>query len=425
MAELRPFSALRYRADIDLSAATCPPYDVLSAEERAALLQRSPYATARLILPEGEGDARYENAANQFSSWLSEGSLVPDEDPALYVVRTEFTEPGSSEATRRSRLGLVGLLRLHEYADKVVLPHEKTLDKPKADRLKLLAASQANFESIMGLVDDPGSALYEAMQAATEAEPLSDFVGDDNQRHTLFAVTDEAAIAKLQGLLTPQPVFIADGHHRYETSVAYAKSLDALGTDKPEAFLLVTLHSHADPGLVVLPTHRLVRGTEREQLNTLFRHLEPIFDIIDVDAADLEGRLRLAVQNQPIMGMVLPSGSAYQLTLRDAAQADALLPADLDPSVRQLEPVLLLHLILGPALGINANEVATTDRLSYTRSFEEAIKKVHDGEADIAFLLGRPPVTAVRDASLAGAVMPQKSTFFYPKLVSGLVMRRF
>lgn len=423
MAEIRPFAAIRYRSDADLSAVTCPPYDVLSPEERQALIDRSPYATARLILPEGEGDAKYGTAAELWSRWQQEGILQQDAVPGLYVMRTGFTEPGTN-GVRRHHLGLIGLLRLHDYADKVVLPHERTLSRPKEDRLNLLRATNANFESIMALVEDPEGGLYQALEAVTEGRPIADFNGDDQQRHTLWKVEDSSTVATLSGFVAPQPVFIADGHHRYETSVAYAKETGALGTDRPEAFLLTTLLSFADPGLVLLPTHRLVRGTPSEATTSLFRHLEEFFDVHEEDLADLEGRLRVAVANQPVFGMVLPSGTVFRVTARDASRLDANLPADLHPSLRKLDVILLQHLVLDRVLGIPAAEVATTDRLAYTRDAKEAYQRVHNGEFDVALLLGRPPVEAVRDVSLAGEVMPQKSTFFYPKLLSGLVLRR-
>lgn len=423
MAEIRPFRALRYRPDLDPAAVTCPPYDVLSAEERAALAARSPYAAVRVILPEGEGDTRYHNAADLLNRWEADSVLRTDATPGLYVTRTEFTEPGTADL-RHARLGLIGLLRLHEYADRVVLPHERTLSAPKEDRLKMQRATRANIESIYAMVDDPGGELYALLEAATQGTPLTDFTGDDAQRHTLWEITDPAAIQRIQALLAPQPVFIADGHHRYETAVAYARENDALGTDRPEAFLLVTLTSLADPGLVVLPTHRMVRGTPPDVKNTLFTRLDPYFEFREAPLEDVEGRLRLAVANQPAFGLVLPTGAVSQMTVRDASALRDALPADLSPSLRSLEVVLLQHLVLDRTLGIPAGEVATTDRIAYTRDAQEAVDRVRRGEFDMAFLLGRPSVTAIRDVSLADEVMPQKSTFFYPKLLSGLVLRR-
>jgi uncharacterized protein (DUF1015 family) len=424
MAEIRAFHALRYADDIDLTAATCPPYDVLSAAQRQALVDRSPYATARLILPEGDDTTKYTNAASLLAQWQTNGVLTTDTMPALYVTKNTFLEPGMDELAN-ARLGLICLLRLHEYADRVVLPHERTLTGPKADRLNLLRATRANVESIMLLADDENAALYAELEAAAKTEPLADFTGDDKQRHTLYAVTDEAAIARIAALIAPKPLYIADGHHRYETSVTYAKETGTLGTDAPEAFMLVTICSHADPGLIVLPTHRLIRKTPPDALNDIFRHLERVFDVTETTLEDLEGRLSLYVENQPVFGLVLPSGTLYQLTIRDFAAVEALLPADISPALRSLEPVLLQYLILGPAFALPAEEIATTDRLAYTRDAREAVQWVHDGQADAAFLLGRPAVTAVRDASNADAVMPQKSTFFYPKLLSGLVLRSF
>jgi uncharacterized protein (DUF1015 family) len=424
MAEIRPFRALRYRPDLDLAAVTCPPYDVLSAEERAALAARSPHGAVRVILPEGDGDARYTNAATLLRRMQEEGVLRQDPDPAFYVTRTQFTEPGSS-GTQRTRFGLIALLRLHDYADRVVLPHERTLSAPKEDRLRMQRATRANIESIFGLVADPDRSLASALAAVAEQPPLlSPFVADDGQEHTLWAVTDPERIAQIAASVAGEPVFIADGHHRYETAVAYAREHDALGTDRPEAFLLATVTSLADPGLCVLPTHRLIRGTPPDVRNTLFARLNPYFDLQLDTLEDVESRLRISIQNQLAFGLILHSGEVYRMIVRDASQLDDLLPADLPVALKHLEAVILQHLVLDRALGIPADGVATTDRIGYTRDASEAMDLVRRGDFDMAFLLGRPSVTAVRDVSLAGEVMPQKSTFFYPKLLSGLVMRR-
>jgi uncharacterized protein (DUF1015 family) len=182
--------------------------------------------------------------------------------------------------------------------------------------------------------------------------------------------------------------------------------------------------SLADPGLSVLPTHRLVKGIPADVQHTIFHKLDPYFDLRLSEVGDVESRLRLAVENQPVFGLVLPSGEINQMTARDASALASVLPRDLPPSLRGLEAVLLQYLVLDKALGIPADEVAKTDRISYTRDAREAIKRVREGEFDLGFLLGRPSVTAIRDVALAGEVMPQKSTFFYPKLLSGLLMRR-
>lgn len=424
MPDIRPFPALRYGPDADLARLSCPPYDVLSPAERQALVDRSPHAMVHLILPEGASDAKYENAARLLTDWQQAGVLREAASSGFYVSQTEFTEPGTT--VRRHRLGLACLLRLHEYADKVVLPHEKTLDRPKEDRLKLLQATKTNLESIMTLVEDPNGRFYNALETATQEVPLADFSGDDAQQHRLWKIEANTPPAReIQEMVGAQPhAFIADGHHRYETSLTYAREKNALGSDRPEAFLLATLSSFADPGLSLLPTHRLVKGVSAADRASLFRHLEQFFDVHEMEREDLLSRLRLAVQNQAVFGLALGSGNLYQVSARDASALEAALPAGLDPSLRRLPVILLQHLVLEKALGIGVDEIATTDRLSYTRSADEALARVHAGEFDAALLLGRTPVEAVRDVSLAGQVMPQKSTFFYPKLLSGLVMRK-
>ena len=426
MAQIRPFRAVRYADDARLPTATCPPYDVLSPAERRALIERDPHATARLILPDGDGDAKYAHAAHLWQTWRSEGVLRADAEPAFYVTRTEFTLPGTegvSGAARQTRLGLIAALRLHKYEDRVVLPHEHTLSRPKEDRLKLLGATRANFESIMLLADDADKTLYGLLEEATRREPIADFDGDDHQRHTLWAITDPAAQNALADRLRPYPLYIADGHHRYETSVAYADQIGRMGSDAAEAFLLVTILSSTDPGVALLPTHRLVKGVPTDRLTSLFRHLGELFDVHEVEIADLEGRLRHPLPGQPVFGLALGSGTIYQIAARDWPTVEAALPDGLAPSLRRLDVTLAQHLILDRMLGLPASETATTDRLAYTRDAREAVKRARDGEFDVAVLLGHTPARAVFDVSDANQVMPQKSTFFYPKLVSGLVLR--
>jgi len=424
MAEIRPFAAVRYTDDAALPATTCPPYDVLSPEERQALIHRSQHATARLILPEGEGAAKYQTARDLWQTWLQSGVLHPDAAPGFYVTRTRFVPPGAApDSEPLSRLGLLCLLRLHPYEDRVVLPHERTLARPKEDRLNLLRATGANFESIMGLVNDGEKRLYAALEAVADGSPLADFAGDDNQRHTLWKVEDSGTVADLAALVADKAVYIADGHHRYETSLAYAQETGALGTDRPEAFLLATLLSSSDPGLLLLPTHRLVNGVDADHRTSLFRHLDELFDVLEVSLEDLEGRLRYPIVNEPTFGFILPSGTVYQVAARDWPTLEAALPPNLHPSLRRLDVTLLQHLVLDRVLGIPASEVATTDRLAYTRDPHEALHRVTRGEFDLALLLGNTPADAVFAVSDAGHVMPQKSTFFYPKLLSGLVMR--
>ncbi len=425
MPEIRPFAALRYDPTHDLSRVTCPPYDVLSADARRALAERSPVAAARLILPDGDGDAKYDNAAALLAEWQANGVLARDTEPGFYVTRTVFDEPGT-RAVRKTRLGLVCLLRASEYGDGDVLPHERTLDAPKADRVKLLRATRANVESILCLARDDNGELQRALEGVTKTEtPLCEFDGDDHERHTLWRVGDASVSARLAEIVAANPVYIADGHHRYETSVAHARECGAIGTDRPEAFLLATLVSTVDPGLELLPTHRLVKDTPPALLHSLFRHLEPLFDIREVANDDFEGRLRLAVENQPVFGLGLASGTVYQMTPRDFGALLDALPDTVPPALRGLDVVLLQHLVLDAAFGIAAGETATTNRLAYTRDMAEALKLVHDGAFDAALLMCRTPVAAMLAVSDANQTMPQKSTFFYPKLASGLVFRTF
>jgi uncharacterized protein (DUF1015 family) len=218
----------------------------------------------------------------------------------------------------------------------------------------------------------------------------------------------------LAARVAPPPLYIADGHHRYETSVAYADQLGRLGSDAPEAFLLATILSSADPGVALLPTHRLVKNVPADRLTSLFRHLGELFDVHEVDLADLEGRLRHPLPGQPTFGIALASGTVYQVCVRDRPTVEAALPDGLAPSLRHLDVTLAQHLILDRTLGLPASETATTDRLAYTRDAREAVKRVHDGEFDAAVLLGNTPARLFSTCPTRTRSCRKKARFFIP-----------
>ena len=393
MAVVRPLAGLRYDpARVgDVGQVLAPPYDVITPAEQAELYARSPYNVIRLILPrEAERGA---TAARTLREWIDAGILRPDPEPAVYLYSQQFSLPDGS--TRR-RDGLLCRLRLEDFASGVVRPHERTLPGPKADRLAILRATGTNLSAIFGLYDRAGEPVRELLGGAALGAPLVDVSG----WHQLWRVTDSAAIARVQAALAQESIIIADGHHRYETALAYR---DEQPGNEAAEYVLAYLANMEEEGVVILPTHRLVRGPLR------------------VDGPTLEARLREAFALEPLdprrrrsageIDCVLPD---RPLRLRAGPAARARL-GDLPPVLRELEVELLRRAILEPILGAGAEE------LDFTHEDDEALAAVTDGRAAVAFLVNPPSMAQVRQVCLAGEVMPEKSTYFYPKLATGLV----
>ncbi len=428
MVDILPFRGVRYdpaAAGGDLSALVAPPYDVISPAAQAALYEKHPANVVRLIL--GREDDKYAQAARLFREWIASGVLKADDEPALYVYHQTFDDPATGKPAPE-RMGLICLLKLEDYSTGRVLPHEKTLTGPKTDRLELLRATEAQFESIYGLYSDPDqsvqSFLREYDDRETVIERVDNLIGSS---HRIERLTDASAHAVLRDLLADTPVFIADGHHRYGTALNYRREVRRAQPEADENtplaadYILITLTAFEDEGLVVLPTHRLVRNVPPEKIAALPDALAARFTLSNSSPDALEAEIAAQSEAGKVaFGLVLPPGQV-QLAVLNASAVEAA--GSGSPAVKRLPVTLLGSLILDQCLGIDAAAVAAGDHVSYMRDFAEALAAVERGEAQAAFLLGRPTVQEIKDVSLAGDVMPQKSTFFYPKLLSGLVLR--
>ena len=424
MVDILPFRGVRYdpaAAGGGLPALVAPPYDVISPAEQAALYEINPANVVRLIL--GREEDKYAQAARLFREWLASGVLKADDEPALYVYHQTFDDPATGEPAPE-RMGLVCLLKLEDYSTGRVLPHEKTLTGPKADRLELLRATEAQFESIYGLYPDPDRAIESFLNEYDDRETVIERVdGLIGSSHRVERITDSNAHAVLRDLLADTPVFIADGHHRYETALTYRREVRAAHPEIPEDvpipadYILITLTAFEDEGLLVLPTHRLVRNVPPEKVAALPDALTARFTLSATSPETVEAEIAAhAREGSVAFGVVLPPGKVHLAVLNEAVSLGG-------PAAERLPVTLLGSLILEPCLGIDAAAVAAGGRVSYTRDLTEAVAAVERGEAQAAFLLGRPTVQEIKEVSLAGDVMPQKSTFFFPKLLSGLVLR--
>jgi uncharacterized protein (DUF1015 family) len=413
MAEIQPIRALRYDPDRTggLQPVVAPPYDVIDEEQRAALEARSPYNVVHIDLPRG-GEDRYERAAARLTQWREDGAVVLDDGPALWTLAQDYTGP---DGERRTRQGVFARVRVEQYGPGRIRPHERTHPGPREDRLRLTRATRANLSPIFSLYSDPGGVARDALAAAAPARPWAQTIDDDGTANRLGRVDDPGAIAAVEGVLAGTELLIADGHHRYETARVYAEEI---GGEGPHRYVLMCLVALEDPGLTVFPTHRLVRGLSSRQQQALRETLHRDFVVEELSDAThlappandevrigyIEGHLR-----RPVM-----------LALRDPAIADAALPERAAP-YRRLDTAVLEAIILKGALGMTDEAIDHLDGLGYARDAAQALALIESGEYDAAFLMAPTPVRRVQEVAAAGESMPPKSTYFFPKVPTGLL----
>jgi uncharacterized protein (DUF1015 family) len=413
MADVQPLRALHYDPAVagPLADVVAPPYDVIDAAQRAELVARSPYNVVGVDLPQGEPD-RYAAARELFESWQLQGALVRDSEPALWAHTQDYSGP---DGHRRTRRGFFCRVRIEGYGPGRVRPHERTHPGPKEDRLRLTRATRANISPIFSLFSDPANAAWAALEPFTAQTPWGEVADSDETVHRLWRVSDAQAIAAVQAATRDAELLIADGHHRYETMQAYA---DEIGGDGEHRYILMCLVALQDPGLTVFPTHRLVNRLDDARRAALGQALERDFEIAEVPIDEVAP----APGGGPLqLGYVTSQDErAYRLTLKDQAIADAALSGHSD-AYRHLDTGVLETLLLKGALGLSDDDISHFNGLFYARDTAEAIAKVRSGEYDAAFLMRPTPVSQVRDVADEGENMPPKSTYFFPKLLTGLL----
>ena len=410
MPEIKPLRALRYDLDRTggLQDVVAPPYDVIDSEERARLQALSPYNVVAIDLPEG-GDDRYERAAALLGDWRDEGVIVHDEQPALWTLEQDYTGP---DGRRRARRGFFARVRVEDYGAGRIRPHERTHPGPREDRLRLTRATKTNLSPIFSLYSDPDGIAWGALSDAT---PWAETTDADGTVNRLARVQEAAAIETVTAALRSAELLIADGHHRYETARVYAEEI---GGEGPHRYVLMCLVALQDPGLTVFPTHRLVNGLSPEQHETLAATLRRDFGI---------ERLGSTAELVPEPGDAVRIGyidahfrQPLMLTLKDAAIADAALP-DRAPPYRRLDTAVLEALILKGPLQMADDDIDELNGLRYARDFEQALELVQNSSYDAAFFMAPTPIERVQEVAAAGESMPPKSTYFFPKVPTGLV----
>ena len=417
MARIEPLRALHYDQAVagPLQGLAAPPYDVIDAEQRAELQARAQHNAVAVDLPEDPaGGDPYAHAAQLLERWRAEGAIVRDAGPALWALVQDYTAPDGRRLTRN---GFFARVRVEDYGAGRIRPHERTHPGPKEDRLRLTRATRANLSPIFSLYDDPGLQTWGALAPATEREPFGEVTDDDGTLHRLWRVADPEAIAAVQSALADTELLIADGHHRYETARVYA---DEIGGEGGHRYVLMCLVALQDEGLTVFPTHRLVTGLREDSARqeALAATLREHFELDEIAAEDLvptdgDGRLQMGYMDSHFR-------RAFRLTLKDQSIADAALPGMPEP-YRRLDTAVLEALVLKGPLGLSEDDISHLRGLGYARSFAEARELVEAGTFDAGFFLRATPVEQVQAVAAAGVNMPPKSTFFFPKVLTGLL----
>ena len=412
MAEVKPLRALHYDPATagPLDRLTAPPYDVIDSAKRAELASRSPHNVVEVDLPEGPD--RYERAASLLDDWTIRGILARDGESVLWALTQTFSD---AEGSAHVRSGFFAKVRLTDYGPGLVRPHERTHPAAKEDRLRLMRATRANLSAIFALY--PESGAWEALEPATRAEPWGEVTDDEGTTHRLWRVGDAEPLRRVEEAMTGAELLIADGHHRYETARTYA---DEVGGEGEHRYVLMCLVSMSDPGLTIMPTHRLVTGIDGARRERLQRAFEENFKVTPVTVDELEPD-STGNGNLPVFGYVERNGdSALRLELTSPRAADSALEGRSD-AYRRLDSAVLEKLVLEDALGMTEDDISHERGLGYARNLDEALRRLEGEHYDAAFLLRSTPVEQVRAVAAAGETMPPKSTYFFPKLLSGLL----
>ena len=424
MADIRPFRALRFNLEqVSASQVVTQPYDKITPAMQEKYYAASAYNLVRIILGRPEsGDNTLKNvytrAAGYGRKWRAEGVLRQDSTPSIYVYSQTFTAPSGSSFERR---GFIALGRVEDYSAKVVFRHEQTLSKPKADRLDLLRATRVHYEQLFLLYEDSGEI---ASLLRTSESPVIDVADEYGVAHRVWQIPDQSVIASVQKAMRDKKLVIADGHHRYETALNYRNECRAsgkAGPDAPHEFVMMTFVNMNDPGLLVLPTHRVVHSLESFSAEEFQTSCQEFFEVENIDPAIDAPRATSLLRERGRAGTALVAvAPSYAWLLHSPKPSGAKFLGGLSAGQRSLDVVQLHKCLLGGVLKLSEESIRNQQNLSYLRDAAEAIAQVRKGEANLAFLMNPCPVQKVRDIAFAGEVMPQKSTDFYPKLLSGL-----
>ena len=434
MARIQPFQGIVYNPDAigNLGDVTTPPYDVISEAEQDGYYQRHPHNIIRLDLGKiSQGDDAQENrhtrAGAYLHQWLQEGVLVRDPAPALYLTEMVFHLNGKPV----SRWGFVARVGLESFDKKVILPHETTFSRVKSERFELIKVCQANFSPIFSLYSDPENSLISRLRASVEeSRPDMDFTDDRFQTHKVWKVTDPALHGFVSIFMRNRNLFIADGHHRYETALNYRNHMSS-GTsdfppDHPSQYVMMYLAAMEDPGLVILPAHRIIRGVTQDRIDRFLSRIPQYFAIEWIPKPEnirlLADRLQTVSEKTTVMGVCFSKQEKVLVLQVKPGVMKEVYGNSLTDNLLSLDVTVLTRLVLMDILGFGATDLDDENRIAYSSSMMDAVRFVRSIDDGMTFLLNPTRIDQVRRIAEAGEIMPRKSTYFYPKVITGLAI---
>ena len=435
MAIIKPFQGIRYNSSLikDISSVVTPPYDVISPQEQEGYYQKHPNNIIRIdfgkeLTGDSEQVNKYTRAAEFLRDWIKAGILKREDTPAIYIYDQEFT----AKDRRFVRRGFVSLVKLEPFDKGHIYPHEQTLSGPKVDRLKLMQSCHANLSSIFALFPDENSAIDSYLSKATTAKPELDFVDNSGVKNKLWVLKDKEAVSTLSTLMQEKPLFIADGHHRYETALVYQEQTRRAngwtGGDLPLDYVMMVCVSMNNPGLQILPTHRLVRNIKNYPLDTLLTSLKECFNVECIGKGGNAGEF-LSVLNketkEPVFVMYAGKEDAYYKLQPNNANMIETVFANNHPEWKHLDAGILHGMIIERILDINAAHGNDKNAVIYVKDEKEAVSQVKAGHYQFAFFMKPTLIEQVKEIAMKRKVMPPKSTYFYPKLITGIVINSF
>jgi len=436
VATIKPFRALRYNtSSVKMDQVVAPPYDIISAAEQESLYAKSPHNIIRIEYGKDEGGDKYKKAAEYLNQWIEKEFLRRDEKEGFYLYETLFKDLESDRI--KKRIVIFGLFQVEAFESKVILPHEKTHSGPKEDRFKLLSAIQTNISPVYGLYQDSRHLAVEFRKKFEKQKPLYEFSLMDGESHKLWSIQDTADINQISKMFSDKQVLIADGHHRYETALRYSREqasgrrpqaaslksgavslkLEA-GSLQPSDYCLMGLVELEDEGLLIFPIHRVLKNIKKVSATELSKVLSPLFESRKISEKELKGLSQGKIRNE--FAICLPDG-CLAFKVKDIKKARAEMPAGKPDIWYNLEVAQVSHLVL-KHFGVDDKNLERY--LEYTRFFDEALQVVREKRMDAAVIV--PPIEAKTMQAICtlGELMPQKSTYFYPKLGSGYLMYR-
>jgi uncharacterized protein (DUF1015 family) len=437
MATVMPLKGILYNSEkiADSADVTTPPYDVISPDEQSAFYNRHPNNVIRLILGQAEAtdtarDNPHTRSADYFRQWMSEGILKQDEQDALYLKAITYVH----DEKKITRYGLVALVRLEPFSKRIILPHEKTFSKVRSERLELMKATHCNYCPIFSLYPDDGGILRTLEQAVDPSAPMIDFMDDQGHRHQLWRILDPAIHRMVAEAMQEKRLFIADGHHRYETALNFKKHLQdtdpAFNDRHPANYVLMYLCSMSDPGLIILPAHRLLKAVSAGDMRQAINASRAYFEVTEFahtpgDRQRVEQIFLTALNDgakRPCIGIYAHKSPVFYLLRLKAGVMDQLFEDELDASLRLLDVTVLTRLVFMKILGFDQARLDNEQLIGYASTADKALQSIDTGAYDVAFLLNPTRIEQVEEVAQKGLIMPRKSTYFYPKVKSGLVM---